>query len=298
VVRSEFRAEVEVREAASELGLLAVLGIASMALVAGLAYAVLGGAESTLDTSASIARAGRLIAGAVAAGFVLLALVLVKPRPRRAVAVATPQGVVVGGRPIARRGLRSVVVVQDGDAFCVELERSLSTVRLVADSRQDAEALAGTILGRPREPAATARVRRRADYYNFLATAWMWLVTYGAICVLPVSLPLGALLTALAVPLTAWVTLRAVPAQVLVSDGGLTILHPLRSHRVSAGELAGAKVIDDDKVRIVFTSGDRLDVPELVDHPHDRAVTTSNPPAERLAAAVEAVVAARAAGAA
>jgi len=286
---------VEVREAAGELGLLAVLGIASMALVAGLAYAVLGGSEFTLDTSASIERAGRLIAASLAAGFVLLALVLVKPRPRRSSAIATREGVVVGKKRIARRGLRSVVVVEDGGAFCVELERRLSTVRLVADSREDAEALAGAILGTAREPAAAARVRRRADYYNFLVTAWMWLVTYGCICVLPVSLPLGALLTAVAVPLTAWVTLRAVPAQVLVSAGGLMILHPLRSRRVPASELAGAKVIDDDKVRILFASGARLVVPELVDHPHDRAVTTSNPPAERLAAAVEAVVAARAA---
>jgi len=294
-VSPEVRAEVEVREVAGELALLAVLGIASMALVAGLAYAVLGGEEHTLATSDSIVQAGRLIAGSLLGGFVLLALVLVKPRPFRAVAVASPRGVLLGKKRVARRRLRSVVVVEDAGAFCVELERLGSTVRLVASSRADAEALAGALSGVDREPAATARVRRRADYYNFLLTAWMWCVTYGCICVLPVSLPLGALLTAIAVPLTAWVTLRAVPAQVLVSEDGVRIHHPLRSRHVPANELSGAKVIDDDKVRIVFTSGDRLDVPELVDHPHDRGVTTSNPPAERLAAAVEALVSARAA---
>lgn len=295
---SEFRAEVEVREIASELALLAVLGIASLALVAGLAYAVLGGSQEAHSTSESIERAGRLISFALLAGAVLLAAVLLKPRPHVAIASAA-EGVLTleragKRRRIQKRGVRGVVSVLDGDTFCVELERRASTLRLTTRSRDDAERLAGAFLGTGREPAATARVRRRADYYNFLVTAWMWLVAYGCVCVLPPSPVLGAILLAAVLPLTVWVTLRAVPAQVLVSDRGLAILHPLRSRRIPAEEIAGGRVIDDDRVLVLLTEGKGFRIPELVDHPHDRNVKTSNPPAERLAAAIREIVEARA----
>ncbi|HEY0840482.1 MAG TPA: hypothetical protein VGD74_09880, partial [Vulgatibacter sp.] len=263
---SEVRVEVEVREIAGELALLTVLGVASLALVAGLAYAVLGGEQDFTSTSGSIERAGRLIAFALAAGAILLAAVLIKPRPRTVVAVAAPGtlGLERAGktRRISRSRLRSAHVVLDGDTACVELERRFSTVRLIAASRDDAERLAGAFLGTGREPAATARVRRRADYYNFLLTAWMWLVAYGCVCVLPPAPLLGAILLAIALPLTVWVTLRAVPAQVLASEKGLTILHPLQTRSVPADELAGARVIDDDRVLVILTDGKAFRIPE------------------------------------
>lgn len=285
---------MEVREITGELALLAVLGVASLALVAGLAYAVLGGDQAAMSTSGSIERAGRLIAFALLAGAVLLAAVLIKPRPRVVTAVAAPGELTLERagkrRRVSRRGLRGVNVVLDGDTACVELERRASTIRLVAASRDEAERLAGAFLGTGREPAATARVRRRADYYNFLVTAWMWLVAYGCVCVLPPAPLLGALLLAIALPITVWVTLRAVPAQVLASERGLAILHPLRVRRIPAEELAGARVVDDDRVLVLLTEGGALRISELVDHPHDRNVKTSNPPAERLAAAIGAIV--------
>ncbi len=284
--------EVEVRQFAGDLSLLAVLGVGSIALTTSLAYALLGSHDLSTSTADSIGSASAMVIGILAATIALLAVVLVKPRPFDAVATVDGDHLLLarsGGnsrRRLSLRSLRHVYPVLDGEQYAVEFERWGGSVRLLASDRVGAEELAAAILGIERAPAAMARVRSRADYYHFVTTIMIWLLVYTSLCALPPAPLLGGLLLAVSLPLAVWVTLRAVPKQVLISAAGISIVHPLATRRILLAEIAAATVVDDDCIEIEGIGGGSLRIPELVDHPHDRSVSPSNPPAERLAAAI------------
>jgi hypothetical protein len=90
-------------------------------------------------------------------------------------------------------------------------------------------------------------------------------------------------------PIASFVTLKAVPTQIVVEPRGITLLHPLRIDSIPAAEVVGGKVVDHDTVRIDLVSRS-LRWPELADHPHDRDVRTSEEPADRLEASLARLV--------
>ncbi|AKU93276.1 DUF3093 family protein [Vulgatibacter incomptus] len=290
---SRFQARVEVRQGANDFATLSVLGFTAVGLTLALAFAVLGNHDS-LSTAESIALAGKVMVGCLTLASVVLVAVLVKPRPYSALATATEGGLVLeregSTKRVRMRGFRRVQVIRDDGAFRVELEKPASIVKLTLTDGHEAERLAGALLGQERVPAATARVRMRAGYWLFLMTCWIWVLALSALCVFPISLGLGALLTAITVPAGVWITLKATPADILVSEAGVAILHPLGSRRIDAGSLSDAAVVDDNSARIVLADGERLRLPELADHPLDRGVSTANPPAERLVASVREIL--------
>lgn len=291
----EFRGRVLVRERASEVPLLLMAGLGSMAMVAGLAYALLGSSDQGLSTSDSIVFAGQMvIASLIATGVVLLWL-LIRPRPYEANAIASPEGLVLETERTLRRlpirRIRGLRVIIDGGEACVEFEKGTGSVRLFPSNQEEAEELAGALLGRERLPAAIVRIRRRSSYPLFITTISSWVLVYTSLCALPPAPLLGAILVAISLPVAVWITLRAIPMQLLVSAEGLSMVHPLSAERIPLAELAGAEVTDDSSVRVDLSTGERMEFHHLADHPLDARVTAANPPAVRLAAGIREIVA-------
>lgn len=289
----KFEGAVEVRESAAELPLLMMAGLGSMTLVAALAYSLLDPNDSGHETTGSIIFAGKLIIWSLSAFGVALVALLIKPRPYDGQAIADVDGVelIRGGkrRKIAARSLRSVRAILDGDHAYVELERRLSVVRLRPAGIEEAERLAGVLVGREELPVATVRVRRRASYPLFISTVSSWVMVYTSLCALPLLLWLGAILTIITTGIAGWITARAFPTQILVSREAITFLHPLRTSQVPLEQVAGARVVDDNAVAIIDRQGGAAVIDHLADHPLDRAVTAAYPPSQRLAEGIQAL---------
>jgi len=287
------KTNVEVRRAGNEILPLLVLGLTSMALVAGMAYAV-----QETDTSASILRTAQVVFGVLGSGVVAMALIVLgRGRPYDATATAAPGEIAIehgGKRKVVGRGARFVYVIRDGDRWSVELEERTGVTRLLAESRDEAERLAGAFAGRDRVPATIYRLRKKADYYLFVTTVTLWVLVFAGLVALPPAPVFGVVLLVLLLPPTAWVTLRAVPTQLLVSPDGIVMIDPFRVRQIPAAEVADGRVVDDDTIRITLTTGESLRLPELADHPRDREARTSAPPAERFEASLRELLAARA----
>lgn len=287
------KTHVEVRRAGNELLPLLVLGLTSMALVAGMAYAV-----QEPDTSTSILLTAQVVFAVLGAGVVAMAIVILgRGRPYDAEAHAAPGEIVLergGRRSTVGRGARFAYVIRDGAQWSVELEERTGVTRLLVADRDVAERLAGAYAGRERVPAAIYRLRKKADYSLFVTTVTLWVLVYAGLVALPPAPVFGVILVLALLPPTVWVTLRAVPTQLLVSADGVTMIDPFRVRQIPAAEVADGRVVDDDTVRITLTTGESLRLPELADHPRDREARTSAPPAERFAASLRELLAERA----
>lgn len=280
--------EAEVHVSANEALQLGVIGVGSMALVLTLAFALLGG-ETTFATSGSIQEASKLVVACLAATMAAYLAVTLKPRPRSSRIVATQDGLAIDGRAaIPASHLQKLQVLPSSDRWAVEIPRRTSLLRLVFSTRGDAERFAGALVGRDRLPAAVLRVRRKASYYVFVATISLWIVVYGALCALPGVPLLGTLLLGLLLPPALWVTLRALPSQIILREDGVAFLHPLGRTFLRREEIEKLVVADDDCLEVVLADGGSLRLPDLVNHPRDDgAHTRSASPAERLALAFE-----------
>ncbi|WP_373047807.1 hypothetical protein [Vulgatibacter sp.] len=280
------KANVEVRKAGNELLPLLVLGLTSMALVGGMAYAV-----QAPDTATSIARTAKVVFAVLGGGILaMVAVALSRGRPFDAVAEVTDGGVFLvhgGKRRAIPPGFRTVYVIRDGDRWSVEIERRASVLRLLAESREEAEAIAGALAGTERIPAALYRLRKKAEYALFVSTCTLWVFVYAGLVALPEAPIFGVLFTLALLPPTIWVTLKAVPTQLVVAPYGLMIIDTWRVRQVPTAELVDGRVVDDDAVRITFTNGASLKLTELADHPRDREAKTSSPPAERFEASLQ-----------
>ncbi len=287
------KANVEVRRAGNELLPLLILGTTSMALVGGMAFAV-----QEAHTATSILRTAQVVFAVLAAGILAMALVVLgRGRPYDAVAHAAPGEITLehgGKRKVVGRNARLVYVIRDRERWSVELEERAGVTRLLVADRDEAERLAGVYAGRERVPTALYRLRKKADYYLFVTTCSLWVLAYAGLVVLPVVPVVGVLLVLATLPPAVWVTLRAVPTQLLVSDDGLTMIDPFRVRQVPAADLVDGRVVDDDTVRITLRNGESLRLPELADHPRDRDARTSSPPAERFEASLKELLAGRA----
>jgi hypothetical protein len=287
------KANVEVRRAGNELLPLLVLGITSMALVAGMAYAV-----QEADTSASIVRTSQVVFAVLGGGVVAMALVVLgRGRPYDAIAHAEPGAITIehgGRRKVIGRGARLVYVIRDREQWSVEIEERTGVTRLLVADRDEAERLAGAYAGRERVPTALYRLRKKADYYLFVTTCTLWVLVYAGLVALPPAPVFGVILVLATLPPTVWVTLKAVPTQLVVSPDGLTLIDPLRVRHVHADDLADGRVVDDDAIRITLKNGESLRLPELSAHPRDRDASTSSPPAERFEASLRELLAGRA----
>lgn len=287
-------AAVESREVATERLPLIVLAVGSIALVTSLAYLLLGGGLE-FATTGSIQNAGRLVVATLTATAIALALALIRPRPSEAVAIGSPEGLEIRtgkrSRKIPVAAIRHVLLVRTKTGWAVEVERKNSLTRLYLAEEDEALAgrLAGSLVGKATLQPVVERVRRRASYYLFVATCSMWIVVYAAICVIPPAPVLGLLLVAVTFPFAAWVTLRAIPAQVVISGDGLSVLHPLGNEIIPIEELERVEVVDDGCVVVHTKEGATLRIPELAEHPRDE-ITLEVPPAERLANAAQEVL--------
>lgn len=284
------RVQAEVREVGNELLPLLVLGLGSMALVLGLAFAV-----QEPRPALSIALAGKVAVATLGASVLLLALIFaLRPRPAVVEVEATPEGVSLGSRRIPAGKIRLAYVVRDRDRWSVELERPLGATRILLDDRDQAERLAGAILGREREPAALVRLRRKAHYYLFVGVCTLWVMVYAGLVVVP-FVPVAGILMVLAIlPFAVWAALAAVPTLVLLSPAGMTFLRPHRVKRIPASEIAGGREVDDDCVRVELLQGGSLRLDELNAHPRDRDASTAAPAAGRLEAALRSLATQRA----
>src|SRR5690606_17715665 len=106
-------------------------------------------------------------------------------------------------------------------------ERRHTLTRLHLRDGALAMRLGGALLGKEKLEPVASRVRRRASYYLFVGACSLWIVVYAALCVLPIAPVLGLVLTGATLPIAVWVTLRAVPAQVVVAPAGVSVLHVL-----------------------------------------------------------------------
>jgi hypothetical protein len=258
-----------------------------------MAYAV-----QEADTSASIIRTAQVAFTVLGGGVLAMAVVVLgRGRPYDAVASATPGAIVVdrgGRRKVLGHGARFVYVIRDGDRWSVELEERTGVTRLLTSSREEAERLAGAFAGREHVPATLYRLRKKADYYLFVTTILLWILVYAGLVALAFAPVFGAIIVLALLPPTAWVTLRAVPTQLLASPDGLTLIDPFRVRQIPASQLGDARVVDDDTVRITLTTGESMRLPELADHPRDSDARTSAPPAERFEASLQQLLVSRA----
>src|SRR5690606_13036640 len=106
----------------------------------------------------------------------------------------------------------------------------------------------------------------------FVSTVCSWILVYTALTALPVSFWLGLILTSVTTPIAVWITLRAVPAMILVSATGLSVRHPLGGLEVPTPELVEAAVTDDTSVSVAIATGEPLEFHGLADHPLDTGV--------------------------
>lgn len=279
------KANVEFRRAGNEILPLLVLALTSMALVGGMSYAV-----QAPDTVTSIARTVRVVFPVLGGGVLAMALLyLLQGRPRDVVASVEGGALFLEEDGKSRRidpRARLIYVIRDGDRWSVEIERFTGVLRLITADRDEAERLAGALVGEERLPAATYRLRRKAHYLNFVATISIWVFVYAGLVALPVAPIFGVLMVLALLPPAIWVALKAVPMLVVVGPWGLVLADPFRVRRVAREELVDGRVVDDDTVRITFANGESLRLQELSDHPRDREARTSVRPAERFEASL------------
>lgn len=280
-------ATVERHEAATELLPLIVLGLGSIALTLVLAYTLLDG-EVGFATSDNIELAGKLVILTLALSGVALAIALLRPRPSEAVAVAGPEGLTLSHgtkqHTFPTASIRHVLVLEEAQGWVVEVERRHSISRLHLRDGALAMRLGGALVGQEKLSPVASRVRRRAGYYLFVGACSLWILVYAALCVLPVAPILGLVLTGAILPIAVWVTLRAVPAQVVVSPAGVSILHVLGNRSFPLASLEAVEVVDDGCVLLRFQGGESLRIPELAEHPRSPS-PAGLPPAECLAQA-------------
>ena len=276
---------VEVRKAGNELLPLLVLGLTSFALVGGISFAI-----RLEDTAESITASAQVAVTVLSLGaLAMFAIILSRGRPYETTAHFAPGTVRLGDHERVKPG-RAIFVLRDGDRYSVEVEYLASTLRLLCDDRDAAERLAGALAGKERVPTALYRLRKKADYYLFATTCCIWVLGFVGLVALPFVPVAGVVLLVISVPPAVYVTLKAVPTQVVVAPDAITLLHPLRVQRIPAIEVTSGRVVDDDSVRIDLRSGESLRLRELSDHPRDREATTSAPAAERLASALRELV--------
>jgi hypothetical protein len=273
----------ELRKVGNELAPLAILALTSMLLVGGMGFAV-----QKTETAASITRSAQVILGALTFGLLALAaLVLSRGKPREVIASASPAAIVIGGsRRIDRSSIRHAYVIRDGERWSVELERLFDVVRLLTPDRAAAERLVGELRGTERAPAAVHRLKKKAHYLLFSSTCVAWTCVFASVVAFAFVPVAGALLMLATLPVAVWVTLKAVPAVVVVEPAGLTLLHPLAVRSIQNERIVGSAVIDDDAVRIDLVDERSMVLDELANHPRDREAHTSAPPAERFAASL------------
>lgn len=273
------RSKVEIRKAGNEVLPLLILGVTSILLILGMAYAV-----QEPDTTASVILTGQVVFVTLAFGIVAIsALVLGRGRVREADVEATPDGLLIDGKlSVPRKRMRYVYVIEDEGRFSVEIERGSGVTRLLTPNRDEAEKLGGALTGRDRLPTALFRLRKKADYYLFSTTCLVWIAAGSALVAFTFAPLIGAILTLCTLPPAAWITLKAVPTQLIVSSEGLALIHPLRFELVPAEQLAGGRVVDDNAVRVFLQDGGSLQLNELSDHPRNRDTRTSVEPAVRL----------------
>lgn len=280
----QLKTVAEVREVAHEALQLLVLAVGSMALVACLAFPLLGG-EVTFATTGSIETASLwVIVCLIATGLAYLAASS-RRRPGRFSVRAGPDGLWVEEKK--RRGPvdpSRILVVAAGERWAVELEGRVTLHRLLFDDRDEAERFAGALLGRERLPAADLRVREKASYAVFVLTISLWVLVYSAICVLPLVPVAGAILLAFLLPPALWIGLLALPAQWVVAGGEVIRQHPLGNRRWQRHEIRRTLVSDDDCLELVLVDGDVHRIEDLVHHPRDPIVSHS--PSTRLAEAL------------
>lgn len=285
-------AQVERREAATELLPLIVLGVGSIALVLSLAFALLGG-EATFATSGSIELAGKLVIFTLALSGLALAIALIRRRPSEAVAVASPAGLTLSdgkrSQEFPSASIRHVLVLEEAGGWVVEVERRHTLTRLHLQDGALARRLGGALLGKEELLPVASRVRRRASYYLFVGACSLWILVYAALCVLPVAPILGLLLTAATLPIAVWVTLRAVPAQVIVAPAGFSVLHVLGDRSFPLSSIEAVEVVDDGCVLLRLHDGEVHRIPELAEHPRGPS-PSGLPPAECLAQAAAPLV--------
>lgn len=281
------QAKVERREVGNELLPLLVLGLTSMALVLGMAYAV-----QEPDTARSVALSTQVVLVGLGLGIVAMALIHVaRGRPKDVIVEPGPDGLRIDGAlKIPRRAIRWVFVLREGDFHSVEIERLTGTTRLLTTDRETAERIAGALTGRERKATAYYRLRKKANYYLFATTCSVWVLVYAGLVAFAYAPVAGLLILLFTLPPAIWVALKAVPTHVIVEPDDVALLHPLRKQVIPAEQIAGGRVVDDDTVRLDFTNGDSLRLDELADHPRDREARTSAPPAERFEASLEALV--------
>lgn len=288
------KCDVEVRQAGNEILPLAVLGLTSMALVAGMAWAV-----QEPDTAASITLTAKVVFAVLGGGIAaFFAVVLSLGRPRDATAEADASGLTLtaGGKRkrIPAGKMRLVYVVRDGDRWSVEIERHTRVTRLLLSDRDEAERLAGALVGAERIPTALHRLRKKADYYLFVTTISLWVLVYAGLVALAFFPLFGAIVTAILLLPAVWVGLKAVPTQIVVSPRGIAFIHPFGIDQIDAAEVVNGRVVDDDAVRITLANGTSIRLDELQDHPRDREARTSQPAAERMEASLRELIRQRA----
>lgn len=273
------RSRVEIRRAGNEVLPLLILGVTSTLLVLGMAYAV-----QEPDTMASVVLTGQVVFVTLAFGIGTMgALVLGRGRVREADVEATPDGLAIGGKlAISRKKMRYVYVIEDEGRYAVEIEGKTGVTRLISSDRDVAERLGGALTGKERLPTALFRLRKKAHYYLFSTTCLAWIAAGSALVAFTFAPVIGAVLILCTLPPTAWITLKAVPTQIIVSSEGLAFIHPLRFELVPVATLAGGRVVDDNAVRVFLQDGGSLDLNELSDHPRNRDTRTSVEPADRL----------------
>jgi len=283
------RFQVEVRRAGNEILPLLVLGLTSMLLVGGMAFAM-----QAPDTTTSIERTARVVFLVLGAGVLgMAAVTLGRGRPFDAVARVENGALFLergGGSRQAARRRRLVYVLRDGDRWAVEIEQATGALRLLAADRDQAERLAGALEGVDRLPAAAYRLRRKADYYRFVTVVCVWTLVFAGLVVLPHAPVFGAIFLAIALPPGIWVALRAVPTVVIAAPYGIALLDPFGVERIPIDRIAGCRVVDDDAVLVAFREGGGLRLSELSTHPRDREASTAEPPAEKLAATMRAIL--------
>lgn len=273
------RSRVELRRAGNEVVPLLVLGMTAVLLVLGMAYAV-----QEPDTAASVILTSQVVFVTLAFGILTMGgLVLSRGRVKETEVEATPDGLVIGGAlRIPRKRMRYVYVIEDEGRWSVEIEKGAGVVRLILADRDEAERLAGALVGRDHLPAALFRLRKKPHYYLFSTTCLVWIAAGSALVAFTFAPLMGAILIGCTLPPAVWITMKAVPTQIIVSSEGMAFLHPLGFKVIAAEELAGGRVVDDNAVRVFLADGGYLQLNELSDHPRNRDARTSVEPAERL----------------
>ena len=276
----------EMHNVANELAPLLILATTSLLLVGGMAFAV-----QNTDTAASITRSGQVIFGSLTFGLLAMAfLVFGRGRPRDVTASADEAGLVLDGkRRVRSSAIRHAYVMRDGARWSVEIERLFGSLRLVTGDQEAAERLAGRLRGVERVPPALHRLRKKAHYLLFSTTIFAWSFVFAAVITFAFNAIAGLILIAATLPVALWVTLRTVPAVVVVEQSGVVILHPLKERTIRASEIASAAVVNDDAVRL-YLPDEQLTLTELANHPRDREARTSAPPAERFEASLRQIV--------